>query len=83
MHKGYRPNEAPRDYNYEEFCTHCDSDIEIVIDNADYTHYEITCPVCGNKMMLCTLCRWDQEDEGKSPICDWCDNKCFRKAENT
>ena len=44
--------------------------------------YEITCPVCGEKMMLCTLCMWDQEGTGEDAPgdCDWTEEYgCFRK----
>ena len=47
----------------EEYCPHCDSCIGII---ADMGEYETTCPVCGNKLMLCTYCHDDFGDH-----CDW------------
>lgn len=70
MHKAYKPGKCPSEYNYEETCPHCDSPIPIVIDNGCF-EYMMSCPVCGNRLMLCTLCRWDQEDglSNGSTIC--------------
>ena len=80
MHKAYKPGEAPKDYNFEEMCPHCDEFIPIVIDDDDATSYEVICPVCGEKMMLCTLCHWDAEEDENPHDCDWCPaHGCYRK----
>lgn len=80
MHLAYA--EAPSTgYNFEEMCPHCGNWIAIVIDDADFEHYEVTCPVCGERMMLCTLCHWDQSDANEPDRCDWCKEKgCYRKG---
>lgn len=68
MHTGYKPCSIPVDsYNFEEYCPLCDSYIPVRIDNDDHKNYEIVCPVCGQRLMLCTLCHWDGHD------CDWCE----------
>lgn len=68
MHKAYKPDEAPEKYNLEETCSFCDTAIPIVIDDNCY-EYTLTCPVCGKRLCLCTLCRWDQEDGKKGGCC--------------
>lgn len=55
-------------YDFEELCPNCDEWIEIKYDRPakrDFK-YEIICPCCGEKMMLCTMCHDDYGD-----ICDW------------
>ena len=71
MNKALHPNNVTDEYNYEEDCPHCGTSVPIVIDENDRTHYEITCPICGHSMMLCVLCRWDDEDDNKPHFCDW------------
>ena len=70
-------------YHFEEQCPHCDNSIPIVIDDNDFANYEIECPACHKMMMLCTLCRWDQEleeDFDGDYFCDWSEEKgCYRK----
>lgn len=79
MHKIRQGNEY---YNFEEMCPHCGTSHPVVVDDKDFIHYSIECPVCRNKFMLCTLCRWDQEVEDGfdgNYKCDWCEGKeCFR-----
>ena len=80
MHNTFKPGEQPDDYNFEEGCPHCDSMIPVQIDN-DCFCYEVVCPVCGESMMLCTLCMWDQEETGEDAPgdCDWTEKHgCFR-----
>lgn len=82
MNRVFSENDVVKEYNFEEPCPHCDTYVPIVIDENDRTCYEVTCPVCHNKIMLCTLCHWDAEDDGENPciICDWNPvNGCFRK----
>lgn len=76
MHRVFKPEEAPKDYNFEEICPHCDTPLPVVIDEDEEVEYEVTCPVCGNRIMLCTLCTWD----GMPKECDWTkEDGCFRK----
>lgn len=81
MHIAYKPGTEPNDYNFEEFCPHCDSAIPIVIDNEEMNKYDLVCPVCGKELMLCTLCMWDQEETGENAPgdCDFHDETCFRR----
>jgi rRNA maturation protein Nop10 len=81
MHAVYKPGSAPYEYNFEEYCPHCDSSIPVVIDNDEMDSYDTVCPVCGNELMLCTLCMWDQEGTGEDAPgdCDFHDGKCFRR----
>ena len=69
-------------FNFQEMCPHCGTYHPIVIDDKDFKHYSIECPNCHNRMMLCTLCYWDQELEGDFDgchKCDWKEDKgCFR-----
>ena len=82
MHKVFNPDSPPDDYNFEEGCPHCDSMIPVLLDDECY-EYEVTCPVCGKPMMLCTLCMWDQADKNSDTApgdCDWTkEHGCFRK----
>ncbi len=80
MHKALNPESiGVDDYNFEEMCPRCWNTIPIVIDNNDHKSYSVKCPVCGEKFMLCTLCRWDQDVA--NPVCDWAtDEGCFRDA---
>lgn len=81
MHKAYKPGEAPEHYNFEEYCPHCNNEIPIVIDDAVF-RYKMTCPVCGEKLMLCTLCHWDNSDAGLPDRCDWSyEHGCCRERE--
>lgn len=74
MHSVYYPGKVPKEYDQEEYCPHCDNVIPVVIDHDDFEHYEFTCPVCGNRLMLCTLC-----DEDQDGACDWIEKYgCFR-----
>ena len=81
MHKVYKPY-TKRPYDFVEICPSCDKAIPVLID-PDCFRYQVRCPVCNYRMMLCTLCRWDQEEEeGFDGVykCDW--NKetgCYRK----
>ena len=79
MHAVYKPGEAPEGYDQEEYCPHCDNAIPVVLDQQDFDYYEFTCPVCGNRLMLCTLCCDDEN--GK---CDWTEERgCYRMAKRT
>ena len=58
----------------EEYCPHCNNYIGIIADIED--GYETICPVCGNKLMICTYCHDDFGD-----CCDWNvngDKRCSR-----
>jgi len=80
MHTVYTPGTVPGNYNFEEPCPHCDSYVPVLIDEQEHTCYEVTCPVCGQKLMLCTLCHWDDEESDDPKGCDWSPcNGCCRK----
>ena len=82
MHKAVCGNDGT--YNFEEECPNCGHSIPIEIDDSDFSHYEIECPECHETMLLCTLCRWDQElEDGFDGAykCDWHEpNMCYRKG---
>jgi len=42
-------------YDVEEYCPYCDEMIPIIID-LGCDHFWITCPHCGRKTMLCSVC---------------------------
>lgn len=70
------------DYNFEEYCSDCDTTIPVRIDNNEHSCYEIICPSCGKKVMLCTLCKWDYLDTfgGYDYPCDWSEESgCYRQ----
>lgn len=67
-------------YNFDEYCPECDSYVPIVIDDEDTETYSVICPGCGRKLMLCTLCHWDDVDAGLGDRCDWNPKHgCFRQ----
>lgn len=68
-HRVYKPDEAPNGYSFEEYCPNCDNCIPVEVDEGDH-NYETTCPICGKKLMLCTLCHDDHGDE-----CDWTEKR--------
>lgn len=82
MHKVYKPNNNKAEYDFAEMCPVCASYILVQIDY-NSKKYSKRCPVCGYDMMLCTLCKWDQEcEEGFSGDykCDWCvESGCYRR----
>ena len=85
MHKLFKPGTEPTNYNFEETCPHCDSAIPVIIDDSCF-EYQFNCPVCGEKMMLCTLCAWDFEDDHPTApkgqcYCDWSkEYGCYRSG---
>ena len=83
MHKAFKPGEQDGSYNFEEHCPMCGNAIPILLDDNDTTTYAVNCPVCGYRMKLCTLCRWDQEEENDwdgTLKCDWnYKDGCFRE----
>ncbi|MHC1722498.1 MAG: hypothetical protein AB9836_04750 [Aminipila sp.] len=48
-----------------EICPHCDNE-NTLNWNVATQGYEAECPVCGKKLMLCSVCMYD--GNGK---CDW------------
>lgn len=59
----------------DEMCPHCDTEVTITWDISTQG-YEITCPVCGKNLMLCSMC--NTNDSGS---CDWNNetNMCSKK----
>ena len=52
-------------YDLEELCPHCDQFVAVRVDRG-CPHLEITCPYCGNKMMICADCDTNR--------CNWSEN---------
>lgn len=48
----------------EEHCPHCDEVLPILIDFDQIHHFYVTCPTCGGRVLLCSLCEenCDQRD---------------------
>lgn len=75
-HKVFAPyDEITFSYDYEEPCPHCGNTIAVVADE-EQADLETICPVCGEKLMLCSAC------DGR---CDWSEaNGCrMDKAHTT
>jgi len=60
MHRIYY-YEAPGEVDGEEYCPFCDDIFPFIFDY-EQKDLEVTCPGCGRRMMLCSMC--DEE-------CDW------------
>lgn len=54
-----------------EYCPHCDKEQSLLWD-AGKDGYEIYCPTCGEKIMLCSVC--DEFD-----ACDWREDSGCKK----
>ena len=52
----YHPDKPVGAFNVEEYCPFCDTDIPILFDLDDPENITTTCPVCGNILMICTMC---------------------------
>ena len=50
-------------YTIFEPCPHCDTTVGVVWD-VESDGYEVYCPSCGEKIMLCSMCPNSNE-------CDW------------
>ena len=50
------PDKPVGPFNVEEYCPFCDTDIPILFDLDDPENITTTCPVCGNILMICTMC---------------------------
>ena len=60
-----------------EVCPHCGQEITKKWD-VEKCGYQITCPNCGKKMMLCDECLHNEDNEGMR--CDWSEERgCFRR----
>lgn len=60
-----------------EVCPHCDTEITKKWD-VEKDGYQVTCPNCGKKIMLCDECLHNEDNEGMR--CDWSEERgCFRK----
>ena len=73
--------ENKRTYVVTEVCPNCEKEVELVWDT-DTDGYQIFCPSCGEKMMLCDDCRHSPDTQE----CDfhWLDESktigtCFRQ----
>ena len=52
-----------RRYFVTEYCPHCDTESTLMWSVEEHG-YEIYCPVCGKKIMLCSMCEHTND-------CDW------------
>lgn len=59
-----------------EWCPHCDREIELKVDAIEQ-NYQIYCPYCGKKIMLCDACM--HADDNLCQKCDWYNEHCFRE----
>lgn len=63
-----------RRYFVTEYCPHCDTESTLMWSVEEHG-YEIYCPVCGKKIMLCSMC-------GHHNDCDWTEESgCKMKKE--
>ena len=63
-----------RRYFVTEYCPHCDTESTLMWSVEEHG-YEIYCPVCGKKIMLCSMC-------GHYNDCDWTEEAgCKMKKE--
>lgn len=51
-----RPDNPVGAFNMEEYCPFCDSDIPVLFDMDEPENLIAECPVCGETLMLCTMC---------------------------
>ena len=64
-----------------EVCPHCGEEITKKWD-VEKKGYQINCPNCGEKIMLCDGCFHSEDNEGMR--CDWSEDRgCFRKPKET
>lgn len=60
-----------------EVCPYCSNEISMRW-NVERDGYQINCPFCGKKIMLCNACR--HSDDNPEQKCDWSEEyNCFRK----
>ena len=68
--------EKARNWEVTEVCPSCDFEVTVNWDT-ETQGYEIFCPNCGQKMLLCDACM--HAEDGGVVICDWAaNNGCFR-----
>ena len=59
------------DYEVTEVCPHCMSEVNILWNPVRHG-YQTKCPECGNRLMLCDLCRHRYTGEATCPLdCDY------------
>ena len=62
--------ELPDERTTDEYCPHCDSEVEISAIEPD------ECPNCGVVILPCSTCF---DEDGRSLKCDWTEEKrCWR-----
>ena len=68
--------EKARNYEVTEPCPFCD--FEVTVNwNPENQGYEIFCPNCGRKILLCDACI--HAEDGGITVCDWTEKTgCFR-----
>lgn len=55
-----------------EYCSECENEVVLQWDT-DADGFEIVCPYCGKKLMLCDECKHTVCEDGEPHDCDWCD----------
>jgi hypothetical protein len=65
-----------------ETCPYCKNEIELRLPwKPQGSEYQIYCPFCGEKIMLCDACLHAEDNEAGK--CDWIDGKgCWRGKDN-
>ena len=54
-----------------ERCSECDNEVILQWDT-EIDGFEIACPYCGEKLMLCDECQHTILEDGEVHDCDWC-----------
>lgn len=62
-----------------EYCSECENEVILQWDT-EIDGFEITCPYCGAKLMLCDECQHTICEDGEAHNCDWDDacGECHR-----
>lgn len=62
-----------------EYCSECENEVILHWDT-EVDGFEVVCPYCGKKLMLCDECRHTVCEDGEPHDCDWCDKSqtCHR-----
>ncbi len=63
-----------------EYCANCESEIQMKW-NVATDGYQVYCPVCGNRLMLCDECMHSNPDGSFTGFCDYSrkTDSCFHQ----
>lgn len=65
-----------------EYCAECENEVILQWDT-EVDGFEIVCPYCGAKLMLCDECQHAVCENGEPQDCDWCDEtKCCHRCKS-